>query len=256
MTVTPFVVACCVVGLGVVYRPRSLRAVVVANPARPVPTRPTLSGRIGASIATVFGYQLDPAGRLARQVGAAVLVIPVFVVAPGAGVVALGWAVSGPVLAERRQQRRHERRLLTELPEVIDLLAVAVSGGRTVPLAIDDVVGLVPGSVTDALARCRRRAGLGKRLADELDSVPAAEGELVRPLVRALVAAERYGTPIAPSLEIAAADVRLRRRREAERRARQLPVKMLFPLVICVLPAFALLTVVPVLVDAFSVLRQ
>ena len=57
----------------------------------------------------------------------------------------------------------------------------------------------------------------------------------------------RYGVPLAPSLDRLGAELRLDRRRGAERDARRVPVRLLGPLVACVLPAFALLTVVPLL---------
>ena len=47
----------------------------------------------------------------------------------------------------------------------------------------------------------------------------------------------------------------MQRRRRAEVAARKLPVKLLFPLVLCILPAFALLTVVPVIVSSLRALE-
>ena len=46
------------------------------------------------------------------------------------------------------------------------------------------------------------------------------------------------------------------RRREAEERARRLPVQLLFPLVVCVLPAFGLLAVVPLLAGSLPALSD
>ena len=65
-----------------------------------------------------------------------------------------------------------------------------------------------------------------------------------------LVASERYGVPLTEGLDRVAREARLERRRRAEERARRLPVLLLFPLVLCVLPAFGLLTVVPLLVGS------
>jgi pilus assembly protein TadC len=53
-------------------------------------------------------------------------------------------------------------------------------------------------------------------------------------------------------LDRVSVDCRLRRRRAAEEAARRLPVTLLFPLVLTTLPAFALLTIVPLLVGSFS----
>ena len=71
----------------------------------------------------------------------------------------------------------------------------------------------------------------------------------VRPLTDTLRTSARLGTPVAPALTRLAADVRADLRRRAEARARTVPVRLCFPLVGCILPAFALLTVVPVVLD-------
>ena len=69
------------------------------------------------------------------------------------------------------------------------------------------------------------------------------------------VASERYGAPLGAGLERLADEVRRDRRRRAEEAARRIPVKLLFPLVGCVLPAFALLTVAPLVAGALGSLR-
>ncbi len=70
-----------------------------------------------------------------------------------------------------------------------------------------------------------------------------------------LVASERYGSPLGPALERLADEARRQRRQRAEEAARKIPVKLLFPLVSCTLPAFALLTVAPLIAGAIRSLR-
>ena len=71
----------------------------------------------------------------------------------------------------------------------------------------------------------------------------------------ALAACERYGSPVGPALARLSTEVRAARRRQAEAAARRVPVKLLFPLVGCILPAFALLTVAPLVASAAGSLR-
>ena len=78
----------------------------------------------------------------------------------------------------------------------------------------------------------------------------------MRPLVRVLIDGDRYGTELEPALEQLAADSRLLRRRRAEEQARRLPLRLLLPLVACILPAFILLTLAPVLAETLTTLRQ
>jgi tight adherence protein C len=160
-----------------------------------------------------------------------------------------------PVLQRRRAARARDDAVRRELPDVVDLLILAVGAGLTVPLAVDAVGRHGEGRVAAALGEAARRASLGVRLADSLTEMPVHLGDRARPLVAALVASERYGVPALPALERLADDGRDDRRRHAEAMARRLPVKLLFPLVLCTLPAFALLTVVPLLVGSLRELR-
>jgi tight adherence protein C len=114
-----------------------------------------------------------------------------------------------------------------------------------------------PGAITEALADvCRHVETSGARLADALDRVPdLVKSDAVRPLLRTLTDAERYGSALGPSLERLADEARRARQRRAEEAARKLPVKLLFPLVVCILPAFGLLTVAPLIAGGLRALR-
>ena len=163
------------------------------------------------------------------------------------------WAV--PVLQARRERDRRADAVTRSLPEVVDLFHVAVASGLTVPLAVVAVARRASGPLADELALVLEEAALGRRLGDALDDVPRRAGEVVRPLTAALVASARYGAPLGDALGRLATEVRADRRRRAEEAARKVPVKLLFPLVCCVLPAFALLTLAPLLAGAVAALR-
>lgn len=139
--------------------------------------------------------------------------------------------------------------------DVIDLFALALGAGLNLRLAIDAVARRAPPSWAGALVSAADHVDRGRRVAETLETLPVVLGEPARPLVRVLVSAERYGSPLLPALERLAVDARLDRRRRAEESARRVPVKLLFPLVLCVLPAFALLTVAPLLAGALDALR-
>ena len=161
-----------------------------------------------------------------------------------------------PYRRRAREQRRRQAEVLEELPEAIDLLRLAISSGLNVHLAVAAVGERLSGPVGLGLAGASWRVRAGMRLADALESLPNSVGEPVRPLVRVLVDGDRYGTDLEPALEQLAADSRLLRRRRAEENARRLPLRLLFPLVICILPAFILLTLAPVIAETLVVFRQ
>jgi tight adherence protein C len=161
-----------------------------------------------------------------------------------------------PTLVERRRRRRLARAVADDLPEVLDLMALVAGAGFTPAFAVEAVGRHSSGPVGLELARAHRQAGGGARLADALDGLTSRLGDEVRPLTAVLVASERYGAPLVDGLERVAADVRLQRQRRAEEAAGQIPVRLLFPLVGCILPAFALLTVAPLLAGALRSLRH
>lgn len=248
----PAVLAAVAVGVAFVSRarpgPRRLGS-LGAGHVRELPPRPGLLARLGAPVRRRLGAEPDPRGdRLAGLV--AVTTVALLGAVPP---LALGLAVGSATLTvvrRRRAARRAHDALVDELPEVVDLLWLSVAAGLTVPLALGVVERHGTGRLAAELGRARRRAEVGSGLADALDDVPSRLGDPVRPVTRALAGAVRDGTSLAGPLERVADEVRVARRRAAEERARRVSVRLLFPLVCCVLPAFALLTVVPLLAGA------
>jgi len=208
-----------------------------------------LGGRLRRAAGRPVDRSADRAvGRVAIGALAAALVAPAL--APA--VVGLGWA--GGVRRRRVVARRRSRELVDELPDVVDLLRLAVDAGLTVPLAVAAVAQRGTGRVAAELARVGRATELGVAVDDALTGVVDALGEPVRPVIAALLGGLRDGVPVGPALERVGAELRVDRRRAADIRARRLPVTLLAPLVGCVLPAFGLLTVVPVLAAALRAL--
>jgi tight adherence protein C len=147
-------------------------------------------------------------------------------------------------LRTHRDQRGADAALAHDLPVAVDLLGVAVGAGCTPYLAVDVAAQWSPASVAVAFDEVMRSCSLGLDFEHALDAVARARPRL-RPLADALLATDRLGVPVGPVLARLAAEDRTALRRSAEAHARRIPVRLLFPLVFLVLPAFVLLTVVP-----------
>jgi pilus assembly protein TadC len=160
-----------------------------------------------------------------------------------AGRVLLGWM-------RIRSGRRRDDQLARELPAAVDLLAVAVSAGATpfgaVEIAARWAPPAVSASFTTLLATCR----LGASFETALTNTARRDPRLA-PLTSVLATGIRLGAAVNDSLARLAAESRRDLRRRAEARARTVPVRLLFPLVFLVLPAFGLLTVVPAVAAGF-----
>lgn len=235
------------------------------QPQRTQPLRAML-GSVGLAVASVVARVAGrPPPVLAHPAAlGGGLLLGGFLVAsaPSSWPLAIVLGILPPLVARtsRAQARTAAgRALLDELPEVIDLLGLAIGAGLTAPLAVAAVGRRGGGGLAAAMAQATRTAAQdGRRLADVLDDIPATlgpSGDGVRPLLGALADAARHGTALGPSLERLAAEARTARRHRAEERARRVPILLLFPLVTCTLPALGLLTIAPLAIGALRDLR-
>jgi len=185
---------------------------------------------------------------------AAVLALALLVVAPVLAPLPVAGGAIGPRLVRRRTAEAERRAWADALPDAVDLLALGLGSGLAVAPALALAAPRTPPPLGPALARAHERIAHGAPLPDALEQV-AVWGPASRPLIALLVAAHRDGAPVVDPLTRLAGDLRADRRRAVEARARQVPVRLLFPLVLCSLPAFVLLAIVPPVVAAVADLR-
>lgn len=151
--------------------------------------------------------------------------------------------------------RPARRALDAALPETADLLTVSMSAGLNVPLALRRVALHAPEPLRSELDRVNGEIALGRPLREALAALAdRTRVDEVRTLVSILTGAGRFGSRVGESLERWGDDLWTRRRHQVEAQARRAPVKILFPLVFLILPAFLLLTVVPLLLSTLRTL--
>jgi len=143
--------------------------------------------------------------------------------------------------AALRRDRAVARR---DLPHVVGLLADALRAGQSPTEALAVVVTALPGPATARLAEVVPRLRLG------LDPMAvwgemAADPALGR-LGSAMARAHRTGAPVVPAVERLADELARSAHAEVEDRARAVGVKAAVPLGLCLLPAFVLIGIVPV----------
>jgi tight adherence protein C len=232
-----------------------------ARPAGPDATRPRRRppGAVLEGIGRVARRALGgrPDHRLDRRAGSAVAVLGTAALLGPAPAI-LG---AGAVLAATRWRRLRAASVTRpvdvqrDLPDLVDLLTLAVGAGLSVPAALPAITPMAPAALRPGLRTAVDRLGGGQASDDAVGALGEAWGDPARSLVHALTDHLRYGTPALPALERVAVDARTTRRRAAESRSRRLPVLLLFPLVLCTLPAFGLLTVAPLVAGTFDSLR-
>jgi pilus assembly protein TadC len=133
---------------------------------------------------------------------------------------------------------------------------VTVQSGRLPHDALATIEPHVHPVVGRAIAAVTARVRTGERLTDALDAFVDALGTRALGFTSTIAMAERTGLPLGPMVDRIADDARLHRRRRAESAARELPVRLALPLVLCTLPAFVLVSIAPLLIGALSSLHS
>jgi pilus assembly protein TadC len=158
-------------------------------------------------------------------------------------VAAVAWPAMGWVAGRRAAARRLAIRR-DAAPAVLDLLGAALLAGLNPHKAVLRVAERAPDVLHQDLGMAAAlRAAADRSGLDELRAAAAA-----------LEAAERWGAPPAEALAARAEALRSRARLHAEAEAGRAAVRLAFPLVLCFLPAFVLLTVVPTVAGSLRAL--
>lgn len=194
-----------------------------------------------------------PSRRSAAIAAPCVVLVAVLFPPMAVGVVAL--VALRPFVQQRRSAAEFRASVERDVADVVTLIGLAVNSGLNLLGALRAAGAHAEGPLADSLRAVASSVERGERLSDALEVLPVQLGEVVRPVVVALVSCDRYGAALGPTLDRLAADVRVASRQHAEAAARRLPIRLLFPLVTCILPAFGLLTVAPLIAGSLRGLR-
>ena len=148
-------------------------------------------------------------------------------------------------IKKRRQQ------VLRQLPSVIDLLGLTVGAGLDLTSAIDLVVKKSKSSpLIEELFNISQESRMGKTRREALRTMANRLNiPEVSSLVRTLVQADRMGTGIDEALRIHSEESRLVRFERGERLALQAPLKLLIPLIFCILPVVFIIVAGPIILE-------
>jgi tight adherence protein C len=226
----------------------------IARRVTPLDTRDRVATKLmlagspaGWDAERVMAFKIIGAG--AGGIGGVVFMVmvkpaPLVAIVATALLVFAGFVLPDSLVNRRVDERQKE--ILKTLSDTLDLLTISVEAGLSLNAAIAQVVQNVPGVLSSEFARMLQEIQLGvprseafRHLADRTDV------DELNAFALAMIQADVFGVSIASVLRTQAQQLRIKRRQAAEQKAQQTPVKIVFPLVLCVLPALFVVIVGP-----------
>lgn len=141
---------------------------------------------------------------------------------------------------------RRQDAIRRDCADALDLLVIGVEAGLGFDASLSQVAQKTEGALAAEFVRVLQEMRIGQSRTQAFRDLAArCTVQEIQSLVGALVQADKLGVPIAHVLREQAKDMRLRRRQRAEEQAMKVPVKILFPMVSCILPAMFVVVLGP-----------
>jgi tight adherence protein C len=273
-----------VLGWALLSRPSAVVVQTRENLVRGIVLHPAAVRRRGRGL-TALAHGLTPAGTMARldrlaatagrpaawpvpRLVAAKLVLAVIagllcsmpvVAEPGLPYVLLAVVVTGvsyyvPELLLKSRGQERQQAIGLELADTLDQMTIAVEAGLGFESALARAGRNGKGPLAEELVRTLQDIAVGQPRRDAYLALDERTGvpDLGR-FIRAVVQADAYGVSIADVLRTQAQEMRLKRRQRAEEKAMQIPVKVIFPLILCILPTLFIVLLGPAALDIMKV---
>lgn len=152
----------------------------------------------------------------------------------------------GPDTVLGRMAAARQLAISNQLPDTLDQLTICVEAGLGFDAAMARTCRSGRGPLSEELSRVLQELRVGVPRSDALDNLlRRTDVPELRQFVHAIIQAETYGVPISRVLRTQAIEQREKRRFRAEERAMKLPVKVIFPMVVCILPTLFIVVLGP-----------
>jgi tight adherence protein C len=169
----------------------------------------------------------------------------------GLGLAALGYFLPNLVVTNMAQKRSDTVR--KKLPDALDLLTVSVEAGMGFDAALANVARNTEGPLAEEFFRVLQEMQLGSGRMDALRALSErTDVQDLQSFINAMIQADAFGIPIADVLRIQAKEMRLKRTQRAEEQAMKVPVKIMVPLVLCIMPALLIVVAGPAAINVMN----
>lgn len=154
----------------------------------------------------------------------------------------------------KNKTRQRKSNLVRVLPETVDLLGLCIEAGLDFTTAVKWIIEKAPSNpMIDELALVLEQIKWGRPRTQALKEMSKRLNiSEVTSFVQTLVQSEKMGTPVSQTFSILSEDTRLQRFNRGERIALKAPIKMLVPLIFCILPVIGIVVAGPILLQFMS----
>jgi tight adherence protein C len=150
--------------------------------------------------------------------------------------------------------RTRQKEIRRNLPDMLDMLTISIEAGLGFDQAIAKIVHLSRGALAREFSRALQEIQAGSNRSEALRNMAKrTEVDELNTFITSIVQAEQLGIPIGQVLRTQAKEMRLIRRQTAEEQAQKTPVKIVFPLILCILPATLIVILGPAVVSIGAV---
>jgi tight adherence protein C len=156
----------------------------------------------------------------------------------------IGWIF--PRLWLKGKVKARQKMVIKAMPDAMDLITTCVEAGLGLDAALARVAEKSGGPLAEELSRMLRDVAMGKMRREAMTELEQRIGvEELTTFINSVIQAEQLGVGIAQVLRVQSDQLRTKRRQRAEQAAHEAPIKMLFPLVLFIFPAFLLVILGP-----------
>lgn len=142
-----------------------------------------------------------------------------------------------------------QKMVIRALPDALDLITTCVEAGLGLDAALQRVAEKSEGPLADELQKMLRDVSMGKLRREAMTELSERIGvDELSSFITAIIQAEQLGVGIAQVLRVQSDQLRTQRRQRAERQAHEAPIKMIFPLVLFIFPAFLAIILGPAVI--------
>lgn len=156
--------------------------------------------------------------------------------------------IAPEVIAWSRADDR-QKLITLALPDTLDQMTIAVEAGLGFDAALQKAATNGTGPLAEELIRTLQDQSIGRSRRDAYRALELRTNSPdLRRFIRAISQADAFGISVADVLRVQAKDMRVRRRQRAEEQAMKVPVKVVFPLVFCILPVLFIVILSPAVI--------